>query len=53
MMGIPLIATGSISALGTTQRPIQWVMGVVSPRLRRPGCESDHSPESGAEVKNV
>jgi hypothetical protein len=33
-----------------TQRPIQWVLGVVSPGVNRPVRETDHSPSS-AEVK--
>jgi len=32
---------------------IQWVPGALSLEVRRPGCESDHSPPSSAEVKNA
>jgi hypothetical protein len=37
-------------ALGSTQPPIQWVPGVISPRVKRPRHEADHSPPSEAEV---
>jgi hypothetical protein len=42
-----LFSTTSISALGPTQPPIQWI-----PRANRPGREADHSPQSSVEVKN-
>jgi hypothetical protein len=38
----------SIPALGSTKPPIQWVPGV-----KWQGYETDHSPPSGAKVKNV
>jgi hypothetical protein len=38
-------------ALGFTQPPIQWVPGGLSVVVKRPGREADHSPPSGAEVK--
>jgi hypothetical protein len=38
-------------ALGPTQPPIQWVTGALSLRVKRPGCEADHTPQSTAEVK--
>jgi hypothetical protein len=37
--------------LFTTQPPIQWVLGALSLWVKRPGREADHSPPSGAEVK--
>jgi hypothetical protein len=37
--------------LGPTQPPIQWVPGALSPRVKRPGREADHSSPSSAEVK--
>jgi hypothetical protein len=33
-------------ALGPTQPSIQWVPGVLSLGIKRPGRESDHSPPS-------
>jgi hypothetical protein len=46
-----LFTTASRTALGPTQPPIQWVPGVPSLGLKRPGREADHSPPSSAEVK--
>jgi hypothetical protein len=37
---------------GSTHPPGQWVPGVLSPRVLRPGREADHSRLSNAEVKN-
>jgi hypothetical protein len=34
------------------QPSTQWVPGNLSPRVKRPGRESDHSPPSSAKVKN-
>jgi hypothetical protein len=48
-----LSSTSSKPALGPTQHPIQWVPGVLSPGLKRPGREADHSPPTSAEVKNT
>jgi hypothetical protein len=39
-------------ALRSTQPPAQWVPGALLPGLKRPGCGTDHSPPSSAEVKN-
>jgi hypothetical protein len=47
-----LFLTTSRPALGRTQPPIQWVPGDISPGLKRPKREADHSPPSSAEVKN-
>jgi hypothetical protein len=33
--------------------PIQWIRGALTLRIKRPGCEADHSPQSSAEVKNA
>jgi hypothetical protein len=30
--------------LGSTQLPIQWVTGTLSPGVKRPGREANHSP---------
>jgi hypothetical protein len=38
-------------ALGSTQPPIQWVPGALSPGARRQGREADQSPPTSAEVK--
>jgi hypothetical protein len=43
--------TASRTALGPTQPPIQWIPGVLSLGMKRPGCEASHSPPSSAEVK--
>jgi hypothetical protein len=40
-------------ALGSTQPPIQWVPGALSPGVKRPGREADHSPPTSAEVKKM
>jgi hypothetical protein len=50
-LGIFLFITGSRTALGPTQPPIQWVLGVPSLGVKRPGREADHSPPSITEVK--
>jgi hypothetical protein len=52
-LGISLFTTMSGTTLGPTQPPIQWVPGALSRRVKRPGCEADHSPPSSAEVKNA
>jgi hypothetical protein len=58
MIGVPVPAgTGNFffdvsrKALGPTQPLIQWVSGVLSLGVKRPGREADHSPPSTAEVK--
>jgi hypothetical protein len=45
-----LFSTSSISALGSTQPPIEWVPGGSFPGVKRPGREADHSPPSSAEI---
>jgi hypothetical protein len=50
-LGIFLFTTASRTALGPIQPPIQWVPGALSLRVKRPGREADHSPQSSAEVK--
>jgi hypothetical protein len=40
-------------ALGPTHHPIQCVSGTLSPGVKRPGCEADHSPPTNAEVKKI
>jgi hypothetical protein len=39
--------------LGSTQPPIQWVPWALSPGVKRPGREADHSPPASAEVKKM
>jgi hypothetical protein len=40
-------------ALGSTQSPTQWVPGALSPGVKRPRREADHSPPASAEVKKM
>jgi hypothetical protein len=49
---ILLCSTAYRPVLGPTQPPVQWVLGAVSPGVKRPLREADHSPRSSAEVKN-
>jgi hypothetical protein len=52
--GIFLFATTFRPALGLTQLPIQWVLGVVlSPGVKWLGHEADHSFSPSANVKYV
>jgi hypothetical protein len=48
-----LFTTESITALGPTQPPIQWVPGALSLGVKRLGHEADHSSPSSSEVKNA
>jgi hypothetical protein len=50
---ISLFTTVSISAVGPTQPPIQWVPGTLSLGLKWLGREADLSPPSNAEVRNA
>jgi hypothetical protein len=52
-LGIFLFDTASIPALEPTQPPIQRLPAALSLVVKRPGCESDHSPLSSAEVKSA
>jgi hypothetical protein len=51
-LGIFLFTAASITALGPTQPPVQWVPGVLSSAVKQPGREADSSPPSSAESKN-
>jgi hypothetical protein len=48
-----LFYTSSRPALGSTQPPVQWVLGALSSRVKRQGREADHSPPASAEVKKM
>jgi hypothetical protein len=47
-----LYSTASRPTLGPTQ-PIKWIKRVLSPGVKRPGYEADHSPRISAEDKNT
>jgi hypothetical protein len=40
-------------ALRSTQPPIQWALGALSPVGKGPKCEADHSSPDSAEVKKI
>jgi hypothetical protein len=40
-------------ALGPTKPSIQWIPGALSPGVKRPRREADHSPPTSAEAKNM
>jgi hypothetical protein len=46
-------STSSRRALGSTQPPIQRIPGALSPRVKRPGLEVDHSTPASAEIKQM
>jgi hypothetical protein len=48
-----LFSTSSKPALGFTQPPIQRVPGAVSPGVKLPWREADHSPPASAKVKKM
>jgi hypothetical protein len=41
------------SALGSTQPPIQWVLGALLQGLKQQGHDVDHSPPTSTEVKET
>jgi hypothetical protein len=47
-----LFSTSSRLAPRSIQ-PIQWVPGALSPGIKRPGREADHSPPDSTEVKKM
>jgi hypothetical protein len=47
-----LYSTTSRLTLEPTQPPIQWVPGALSPGVKQPWREADHSPLFSVEVKN-
>jgi hypothetical protein len=48
-----LFSTSSRPALGPTQPHTQWVPGALSPGVKRPGREADHSPPTTTEIKKT
>jgi hypothetical protein len=48
-----LFSRSSSPLLRSTQPPIQWVPGALSPGVKRPGREVEHSPPSSAEIKRM
>jgi hypothetical protein len=48
-----LFSVPSRPALGSTQPPIQWVQGALSPRAKLQGREADHSLPASAELKRM
>jgi hypothetical protein len=48
-----LLPTLSRPALGPTQSPVNWVLGDLSPGVRWPWHEADHSSPTSAEVKKM
>jgi hypothetical protein len=52
-VGPRIFSTSSGPALRPTQPPIQWVLEVLSPRLKQAGRQGDHSPPASAEVKEM
>jgi hypothetical protein len=53
IMRIFLFATVSRPIMGPIQPTIKWITGALSPGVKRPDRESNHSPPSRAEVKNA
>jgi hypothetical protein len=53
VMRLFLFATTPRAALEPTQSPIHWVAGALTPGVKRPGREADHSRPSSADVTNA
>jgi len=51
--GLFFFATASTLAVGPTQPPIQWVLGVLSPGVKQQRLGADHSHPSSVKVKNA
>jgi hypothetical protein len=52
-VGSRIFSTSSRPVPGPTQPPIQWVPGALSPGVKRPGREADHSPPTTVEIKKI
>jgi hypothetical protein len=52
-VGSRIFSTSSRPALGPSHPPVQWVRGALSPVVKQPGREADHSPPTSAEVKKM
>jgi hypothetical protein len=52
-VGSRIFSMSSIPALGSTQPFIQWLLAALSPEVKRPGSEADHSPQVSAEIKKI
>jgi len=50
-LGIFLLTMAFRPALRPTKLPIKWVAWALSLGVKQPGSESNHSPESSAEVR--
>jgi hypothetical protein len=48
-----LFSTFSRPILGPTRPPVQWLPEAVSPGVKQPVREADHSPLTSAEVKKT
>jgi hypothetical protein len=48
-----LFSKSSRPALGSTQPPIQWVLGALFPGVKRQDREADHSPPDSADVMKM
>jgi hypothetical protein len=47
-----IFTTTSRPALGSTQHPVQGLLGPLIPGVKQPGYEADHLPTAVARVKN-
>jgi hypothetical protein len=56
-VGVPVLSRifsiSSRLALVSTQPPIHWVLGAISPGIKRPGREADRSPPTSAKAKKM
>jgi hypothetical protein len=52
-VGSRIFSKSSRPTLGSMQPPIQWVPRALSPGLKRPEREADHSTPASAEVKKM